>query len=219
MIYTLPKYFQPIIYKIIKWHYRKPRRFSKRGIDMVLYPSVFHPSLYLSTDIFLDFILNLNLNNGNTLELGCGNGLISLYLAKHTDMKIYASDINPQAVEGISENAKRNNVVINAIHSDLFDKIESMHFDFIFINPPFYKAPVKAVNEHAFYAGQNLEYFEKLFSQLNVRKKSVGKTYMILSENAATKEIVKIAQKYRIKVDQVHQQQSNREWFYIYLVG
>ena len=218
MIYFLPKYFQPIIYKVIKWHYRKPRKLVKRGIKLTLLPSVFHPNFYLSTDIFLDYILSLDLKKGNALELGCGNGFISLYLAKNTDLDMYSSDINPAAIEGVSMNAALNQVDLNAIQSDLFDAIPDVDFEHIFINPPYYKAAPKAINEHAFFAGSNLEYFTKLFEQLNSKRDKIGSTYFILSENAPISKIFEIANGFDLKEEKVYELQRNQEWFYIYNV-
>ena len=218
MIYSLPKFFQPVIYKVIKWHYRKPRKLVKRGIKLTLLPSVFHPNFYLSTDIFLDYILSLDLKKGNALELGCGNGFISLYLAKNSDLTIYASDINPAAIEGISMNADLNKVDLNALQSDLFDDLPDVNFDHIFINPPYYKASPKAINEHAFFAGDKLEYFTKLFKQLQERKDKIGTTYFVLSENAPNKQIFEIGNKFGFVERKVHEEEMNGEWFYVYSV-
>ena len=68
------------------------------------------------------------------LEVGCGSGLISIIMARKND--VTSADINPVAVELTKENAKRNGVDIDAIQSDLFDKIDEK-YDIIVFNSPY----------------------------------------------------------------------------------
>lgn len=69
------------------------------------------------------------------LEIGCGAGLISLHAAK-AGAEVVASDISPHAVECTKKNAVRNNLKMEVLRSDLFEKIEG-YFDAIAFNPPY----------------------------------------------------------------------------------
>ncbi|MFK7933164.1 MAG: methyltransferase [Saprospiraceae bacterium] len=219
LLYRLPKRLKPLLYRSIKWYYRKARNITKRGIKLKLLPTVFHPTFYLSTDILLDYVLTLEVAEKSILELGCGNGFISLYLAKFKQANVSASDINPTAIEGIQFNAQQNQVAIQTFTSNLFDDIPAgLVFDFILVNPPFYAEKVTQVDEYAFFAGAELEYFEKCFAQMLLQVKSGSIPLMILSENVPLKRIKTIAQQRNLELLTVHQQQSNNEFFFIYQV-
>lgn len=69
------------------------------------------------------------------LEMGCGAGLISLHAAK-AGAEVVAADISPFAVDCTKRNAARNNLRIEVLRSDLFEKIEG-YFDVIAFNPPY----------------------------------------------------------------------------------
>jgi release factor glutamine methyltransferase len=56
-------------------------------------------------------------------------------------------------------------------------------FDVALINPPYYPRAPRTAAEHAFFAGEGLEYFEKLFAQLPSRLRPGAKVWMVLSED------------------------------------
>ncbi|MER9216262.1 methyltransferase domain-containing protein [Mesorhizobium sp. M0663] len=68
------------------------------------------------------------------LEIGCGMGLPSTYLAKNGADVVVAVDIDPRAVANTLENAQRNNIDnILVLQSDMFSAVEaSQRFDAIF---------------------------------------------------------------------------------------
>jgi len=75
---------------------------------------------------------------GEVLEIGCGSGIASLSAAK-AGCKVLGVDINPEATECATENAKRNGIT-NAefARSDLFSTVpKSKKFDGIVFNPPY----------------------------------------------------------------------------------
>lgn len=207
---------QPVIYPAIKWYYRKPRTIQKRGIRMQLNPSVFHPSYYLSTDIFLDFLLNQNLKGKRVLELGTGNGFTALYLAKFETTITYASDINPNAIEGIEINAKSNQVEIQSFLSDLFDDIPFLELDHIIVNPPYFSKEVSSVDEYAFFTGPNFAYFHKFFEQVKPYLRNQTKVWMILSENTKMSDLTKVGEEHSIKMTTIYEEVKKGELFLIY---
>lgn len=207
-----------MLYALVKSYYKKPRQLVKRGVEIKLYPTVFHPSLYHSTDIFLDYILTLPIQSKSILELGAGNGLISLYLAKNKGCTVYSSDINPIAVKGLEENARSNHVMIQAMVSDLFDDLPAVTFDYIFVNPPYYAKAISSIDEYAFYTGDQLEYFHRFFKQLDSHIKNNTCILCILSESAPFDTILSIAKKNYLTLKRQHQKKRFSEWFYIYRI-
>lgn len=174
---------QPLLYPLIKRYYNKERTVTKRGISFQLRPTVFHPSLYQSTDLLLDFALSKAYSDRTILELGCGSGFVSMYLAKHTHNRIIASDINPEAVAALKENAAVLGLPVEVRQSDLLVGLSTNDLDIVLINPPYYPKNPTSNEEKAFLAGEDLSYFSRLFQQLNQADLNKLEVFFVLSEN------------------------------------
>lgn len=70
------------------------------------------------------------------LDICTGSGCIAISIKKETDCIMYASDISSEALDLARSNAKKNNVDINFILSDLFSNVNEK-FDVIISNPPY----------------------------------------------------------------------------------
>jgi len=156
-----------IFYKpLIQWYVSSDRTYNYKDIKLLIKKGVFHPGLFSSTKLLLENIEKLELRGKSLLELGAGSGVISFRAwAKGAD--VTASDINPIAIEGLTTNLSHVSAAptnkFNILLSDLFDKIPAQTFDFIIVNPPFYKGNPDNFEEHAWYAGSNFEYFKRFF--------------------------------------------------------
>jgi len=153
--------YKPFLEKYLS----KKRTYTYGNIKLEIPPEVFHPGFFTSTQFLLQFIRKYTLQGKNFLELGAGNGLISIYAAKHR-AKVTATDINPVAVEYLWINSMENQTRMDIILSDLFKEIPLQQFDIIAINPPYYKKNPQSLLDHAWYCGVNGEYFANLFQQL-----------------------------------------------------
>lgn len=69
------------------------------------------------------------------LEMGSGTGLVSIYCAL-SGSEAVAVDISKLAVQCTAKNAKRNNVKVTGLESDLFSNV-SGRYDTIAFNPPY----------------------------------------------------------------------------------
>lgn len=190
----LKKITHPILKFGLKLYYFKPRTFCYDSICIKVHPEVFPPHLTLSTKILLDFFVGQNLTQKTFLELGCGSGIISLYASKKGAL-VTATDINTTALEYLEKNAKKTQLTVEIIHSNLFDNLEHRTFDVIIINPPYYPKKPKNIAEEAWFCGENFEYFEKLFYQLPNYISENNQCYMILSQDCALQKIKEIALK------------------------
>lgn len=75
-------------------------------------------------------------DDGVGLDLGCGWGALALALAvRSPDMKVWAIDVNEQAVELTRENAVANGCA-NVIARHIDDVPTDLRFDVIWSNPP-----------------------------------------------------------------------------------
>jgi len=171
----------PILKKLAWVYTRKEREYSYNNISVKVLPGVFHPGLFISTKVLLNFVNTLKFEGKTFFELGAGTGIISI-LASKKGATVYASDISSKAVENVKLNAAKNNVQINIFTSDLFKNIPDMQFDYIIINPPYYNRDPNEEEEYAWFCGSNFEYFKSLFNSLSNYIGKDSKVFMILSE-------------------------------------
>jgi release factor glutamine methyltransferase len=214
----LVKYIMNTTYKPLLVKYlAKTRMYSYRGIHLEIPPQVFHPGFFFSTKLLLRYIAKEHLDQKTFLELGAGSGLLSLYAAKR-GAHVVATDINLVSMECIKTNAEENDVEITIIHSDVFDTIPQQKFDFILINPPYYKKKPLSPSDYAWYCGENGEYFQKLFSGLDnyIHENSI--VLMVLCSGCDVKMIKNIALENSYCMKCVHTQNTIIEKNYIFKI-
>jgi len=189
----LYRFFWLPIYRLWALRYiRHERVYKCESLRLTVPPSVFHPGVFFSTPIFLSFLRNIDFQKKTAIDVGTGSGLLALFAAQR-GATVTALDINPLAVETARKNAQANSLSLSVVESNLFDSLPPQPFDFILINPPYYpRAPISTA-ERAFFAGENLEYFEKLFRQLPDYLNPETQVWMILSEDCDFGKIGEIA--------------------------
>ena len=94
------------------------------------------------TEILIEKTLELIPKDRETVgfELGSGTGCISVnLLIERPKLRMYASDINPEAVNLTEENAKMHGVEkrLTVYLGNAFEPVRGMKFDFIVSNPPY----------------------------------------------------------------------------------
>ena len=191
--------------------------YSYGNIRLEIPPQVFHPGFFFSTRLLLRYISTLSLQGQRFLELGAGSGLMSIYAAKKGAL-VTATDINPVAVECLIRNCDQNKVKPEIILSDLFATIPEQSFDIIAINPPYYKKQPQTMADHAWYCGENGEYFEQLFTKLGkyIHKNSI--VLMVLSEECDINMISGLASGQNFYMQKKITKKSAWEYLYIYQI-
>jgi release factor glutamine methyltransferase len=195
----IKKITHPFLKFVAKIWFSKPRKYSYKGIRVLVHPEVFPPHYTISTKILLDFIDTLNVSEKSFLELGCGSGVISLFAASK-GAKVIATDINLKAIEYLKKASEKNRLPITVLYSDLFSKLNDLYFNIIIVNPPYYPRKPKNEKEQAWFCGENFEYFKQLFYQFSKRKETEN-MYMILSEDCNLIKIKEIALNYHLKLE------------------
>lgn len=182
--------YKPILEKYLS----KTRRYRYKDISLSISPEVFHPGFFFSTQLLLHYINKLPLKGKDFLELGCGSGLISIAAAKK-GAKVTASDINPVALELLKKNSNQNKVDMEILLSDLFNHIPKQQFDIIAINPPYYKKKPLTPKDHAWFCGENGEYFSSLFNSITAYMNPGTEILMVLIEDCDMEMIKGFAEK------------------------
>lgn len=213
----IKKILHPFLKFGLNLYYSRPRTFCYETICIKVHSEVFPPQLTFSTKILLDFINGLDLKSKTFLELGCGSGIISLLAAKK-GANVSASDVNQTALDFLETNASKNSLKLKIIYSDLFDNLKNQTFDYIIINPPYYPKKPKNIKEHAWFCGENFDYFEKLLVQLPNYLAS-GNCYMILSQDCEIEKIKAIAFRNAMTFELVSEIRNLVETNYIFRIA
>ena len=204
-----------ILYPLSEKYLSKERSYKYKDITVTVFPGVFHPGFFFSTNLLLKYLEKLELNEKYILELGAGSGLISLFAAKRGAF-VTASDISLTAVYNIEKNVKMNDANVEVIHSDLFDDIPHRRNDYIIINPPYYKKTPVSEREFAWFGGDDFQYFRKLFTQLGNNIYENTNVLMVISDEADLEMIKSISAEYKFLLKEVFHKKIWGENHFIY---
>jgi release factor glutamine methyltransferase len=193
----------------------KETNYTYNGITVTVFPGVFHPGFFFSTKLLLEYFENINVTKKYILELGAGTGLISIYTANKGGY-VTASDISLTAVYNIEKNVKMTNANVEVVHSDLFDDIPHRRYDYIIINPPYYKKTPTSEKELAWFGGDDFQYFRKLFSQLGNNYYENTKVVMVLSDETELEMISSIAGEYNFTMKELFHKKTWGENHFIF---
>lgn len=86
------------------------------------------------TEVLLRF-LEVNETAKTALDLGCGYGVVGVYLNKVYQLDVEMVDVNLRAIELSKSNIVLNNAKANVYESDAFSAVQKT-FDLIVVNPP-----------------------------------------------------------------------------------
>ena len=126
--------------------------------------------------------------NMEVLDLCTGSGAIAILIVHYCqNSTVTATDISQEALEVARKNANSNNVNIEFIESNLFDKLTERSFDIILSNPPYIETDiiktlekdVQAEPHLALDGGKDgLEFYKKILNEAHEYLKTNG--YLML---------------------------------------
>ncbi|MBN9229802.1 MAG: ribosomal protein L11 methyltransferase [Legionella sp. 40-6] len=108
----------------------KPQRFGNRlwicptwseppepsAVNLILDPGLaFGTGTHPTTSLCLTWLDQAQLVNKKLIDYGCGSGILSLAAVKLGAEKVYAVDIDPQALQATQTNAKTNEITLNQL--------------------------------------------------------------------------------------------------------
>lgn len=211
--YIVAKTYKPLLVKYLS----QTRWYSFENIHLEIPPEVFHPGFFHSTKFLLQYLSRLPLSEKIVLELGAGSGLISMCACKKGSV-VTASDINPIAIKYLQTNALHNDVAPTIILSDLFQNIPQQQFDYILINPPYYKRAPTSYAAYAWYCGEEGEYFQNLFRQLKNYISAQSVVLMVLCDGCDLEMINGFARKNGYRLQQTAVKKTILETNYIFKI-
>ena len=103
-------------------------------------PGVFsHGKVDIGTSILLKYLNTNLLTATNILDVGCGCGIISLFLKTlYPEAKLSAVDVSALALKSTEETFKINNFTGEFFPSDIYSEVFQNQYDLIISNPPFH---------------------------------------------------------------------------------
>jgi len=167
-------------------------------LEIEVLPEVYNPS----DDSYLLLKVVEVPPDGSLLEMGAGTGLVAVHAAR-LGAKVTAVDINPHAIDCARRNAARNNVRLETVRGDLFDKVPGS-FDVIAFNPPYLPGETTSTTwiEKAWSGGEEgsevaVRFLQDAWRHLNPG----GRIYMILSSTGGLMSVLKAAkERYRAEM-------------------
>jgi len=171
------------------------------SIDIDIASDVYNPS----DDSFL-LVNVLDVSPGDrVLDMGTGTGIAALHAAK-SGARVTAVDINPHAVACARSNALKNDLKVDVLQSNLFEKVEGL-FDIITFNPPYLpdEGTPATWMERAWSGGSDgsevvVRFLEEAWRFLVPG----GRVYIILSSFGSIRNILRAA-KQRYEVEMVEE--------------
>src|SRR5580700_1512505 len=165
---------------------RSTRSVRAAGFRLAIYPSVFHPKLFLTSEFFARFLSTIDLEGKHVADVGTGSGILALAAAR-AGATVVALDINPMAVNAAADNARANGLGdrVTAVRSDLLSALApGFQFDVIISNPPFFSGEPRDIADRAWVAGPGYRDIMSLFEQAHRRLKPSGTMYVLLSSDS-----------------------------------
>jgi release factor glutamine methyltransferase len=207
-----------VFYKPLLAKYLSSERSYRYGdIRLVIPPEVFHPGFFFSTRFLLRYIDKQPLDQRVFLELGAGSGLMSIFAAKK-GARVTATDINRVAIGQLGKNQLQNGVTLEIIHSDLFNDVPARPYDIIAVNPPYFKKNPVTPIDHAWYCGENGEYFDRFFKGLGAYVHGSSQVLMVLSDGCDLEMIGGYAHKYGWNWELAATRKNLMETLFIYTI-
>lgn len=104
------------------------------GLEFYVNKNVLSPRQ--ETELLVENALKYITPKSKVLDICTGSGEIAISIKKNSDANVVACDISKKALKVAQKNAKKNQVDIKFVQSDMFSNIDDK-FDVIVSNPPY----------------------------------------------------------------------------------
>tara|TARA_R110001606_G_scaffold78220_2_gene180919 strand:+ start:13354 stop:14421 length:1068 start_codon:yes stop_codon:yes gene_type:complete len=155
------------------------------------YYGTYFPTRFDHLTLFDNWLKRYEGPKKSAIDVGVGSGVLSFQMVQNGFQKVFATDINPNAIVGLKEFMGSTKLArkIALYHGNLFATIEK-EVELIVFNPPWLPAVSNEENiDEAIYYDKNL--FPKFFAEANNRLTEGGKLVLLFSNSAEIKKITK----------------------------
>ena len=183
----LRRVLHSLLYHLAIRSSRRIRHTRAGGFRLVVRPTVFHPRLFLSSEIFAGYIRRLDLGGKRVADVGTGSGILALAAARSGAAHVVAIDVNPEAARSAAESARANGYGerVSVVCGDLLSALSpDARLDVILSNPPFFAGEPRDLADRAWHAGPSYRDIAPLFEQARERLAPGGLVYLVLSSDA-----------------------------------
>ena len=187
-------FFAFILVPLTRRYLKSDRTAYAGGLRLEVPAGVFHPTLFPSSRMLWTYLAKASLRDRSLLEIGCGSGVLSIKSALQ-GARVTAIDISPLAVNATRRNAGAHRVDMTILQSDIYENLPAQPFDWVVVNPPYYRGAPRNVEEYAWRCGEQMEYFEHLFGGLGRFTHAQSEVIMSLTGNSEVEVIQSIAGK------------------------
>ena len=112
------------------------------GLDLEITPDVLTPRV--ETEQMVEWAIKYAPKRSTLIDIGTGSGAIAIAIAKHRpDLKITATEVSIKALKVARANAKRHDVDIEFIESDLWDSVPDQYTTIV-TNLPYLRDDARA---------------------------------------------------------------------------
>ncbi len=157
---------------------------------------------------------------GIVLDIGTGSGIQAITAAKNPRVKkVYASDVNPEAVKYAKGNALRQGVKnIIFMESDIFQNIPTIRFDTIIFNPPYLPADVKVPDRALDGGKKGYEVLGKFIEQVSDHLSPDGIVLFIFSSLTNKQKIDEFLVEHLFSFEEIAQEPLFMEQLFVYML-
>ncbi len=166
---------------------RSIRSTRAAGFRLRVWPTVFHPRFFLSSEYFAEFLDGVDLSGKHVVDIGTGSGILALAAARAGASEVLALDINPNAALSARENARDNGLGerVRAACMNLLAATPARPlFDVILMSPPKHAGEPRDLADVGWHAGPQYRNVAALFAQARERLKPDGCLYVMLSSDS-----------------------------------
>ncbi|MDZ4204916.1 MAG: methyltransferase [Bacteroidales bacterium] len=193
------------------------RGISIPGLNIKIHPwfGTYFPTRFEHLKLFDNWLKQYAGEKKSAIDIGIGCGVLTFQMLKHGFEKVYGTDSNPNAIIGMNEMLKDNELrsKISTMHGDLFAKC-NLKTELIVFNPPWLPASrnIEGIDEAIYYEDNLIKrFFVEAIEHLNTEGRLV-----ILFSNLA--QIANPGEPHPIKTELLEGGRFQKELFMQYTV-